>query len=207
MEKATLEHAWRYFELHAGHRMSLFNFFTALASINLAGLGATFLATRTFSAVGILLGLALALLSFVFWKLDQRVSFLVKHSEQVLATFEPIVLSPGGCLFSEEPAKTAHPDNQQGWRGIWTYGRAFRVTFFAMAAIGLSGSLLSTLRCVGLISLEASTASSDAKPKPVPTPRASLSLQRTSLPSPGPSHAATAAAKPVPTSSNMIGAE
>lgn len=183
-QKSAFDHAWRYFELHAAQRLSLFNFFTALASVNLAGLGATFLANRALSPLGALLGLVLALLSFVFWKLDQRVSFLVKHGEEALSGLEQAVVVQEGRLFGSEPAKTAHPANRSGWRGIWTYGRAFRVTFVAMAAIGFVGSTLSVLRFADVISLEAPKDSTAAKPDaaPVAAPRPEGSPTRQAQP-------------------------
>jgi hypothetical protein len=133
----------------------MFNFFTVLAGITLAGIGATLQGAPTFSAIGAVLGMLLALLSFVFWKLDQRVAFLVKHAEQAHEQAEAKLLPPEMRLFCEEPgahisacqAKPAH-------RRHWTFGNSLRVTFGAMAAIGLASTVFSGLRLAGVVKLE-----------------------------------------------------
>ena len=78
-------HAWRYFELHANQRIAVFNFFLVLSGLIAAGLAAAVQAAGLLLVVGAVLGLLLALVSFIFWKLDQRTSFLIKHAEQALA--------------------------------------------------------------------------------------------------------------------------
>jgi len=84
----VLTHAGRYFELHANQRMSVFNFFLALSGVVSAGLAALVQGSAHLIFLGILLGLLLVLVSFIFWKLDQRVSFLIKHAEDALSELE-----------------------------------------------------------------------------------------------------------------------
>jgi hypothetical protein len=149
------DHAWRYFEIHAGQRMSMFNFFTVLAGITLAGIGATLQGTPSFSAIGVVLGLLLALLSFVFWKLDQRVAFLVKHAELAHEHAETVLLPPEIRLFCGEPGAHATAcQNKPVHRRYWTFGRSLRFTFGAMAAIGLASTVLCGLRVAGVVGFE-----------------------------------------------------
>jgi ABC-type uncharacterized transport system permease subunit len=61
-----LEHAWRYFALHAGQRMSIFNFFLVLSGIVAAGLAACLQRHGPFQLIGVALGVLLALVSFTF---------------------------------------------------------------------------------------------------------------------------------------------
>ena len=80
----ALEHAWRYFSLHASQRMTVFNYFVVFAGVLCTGMAAALQSTAQIAIVGVALGGLLALLSFVFHKLDQRTSFLIKHAEQAI---------------------------------------------------------------------------------------------------------------------------
>jgi hypothetical protein len=51
----VLTHAWRYFELHANQRMSVFNFFLALSGVVSAGLAALVQGSAHLIFLGILL--------------------------------------------------------------------------------------------------------------------------------------------------------
>lgn len=149
------DHAWRYFDLHAGQRLTMFNYFTVLAGLTLAGIGATLQAAPSFSMIGILLGLLLALLSFVFWKIDQRVAFMVKHAESAHEFAERKLLPPEMRIFCGEPgAHATAVRSSQLHQRPWTFGKSLRFTFGAMAVIGIAAAILSTLRVTGLVTLE-----------------------------------------------------
>lgn len=134
------DHAWRYFELHANQRMAVFNFFTVLSGAVVAGIAATQGAPR----FGVALGLALTILSFIFWKLDQRAAFLIKHADEVHVIAEAQLCPTATRLFTLEPAKqgTAHA-HQNILQRPWTFGRSFRTTFFVMGLIGVGSTILS----------------------------------------------------------------
>ncbi len=105
--------------------------------------------------IGILLGLLLALLSIVFWKIDQRVAFMVKHAEKAHECAERKLLPPEMRIFCGEPG--AHATAVQSSRlhqRPWTFGKSLRFTFGAMAVIGIAAAILSTLRVTGLVTLE-----------------------------------------------------
>ena len=90
----------------------------------------------------------MAVLCFVFWKLDQRASFLVKHAEAALALEEADCLPAGARVFANEPAAAANV------KGMWTFGKSLRFTFFAMGLIGICGAALSALRWTHVIDWE-----------------------------------------------------
>lgn len=144
-EKA-LEHAWGYFQLHASQRVTVFNYFVVFSGLLVTGMAAAVQTSSRLALVGVVLGLLLCGLSFVFFKLDQRVSFLIKNSECVIKKLEPSSAS----LFNDEVTQTANAQRQ----GLWTYGRAFRTMFWTMGLIGLFGASVSAI--IG------STASSNA---------------------------------------------
>jgi hypothetical protein len=150
--EVMLEHTWRYFELHANQRMSVFNFFLVMSGALAAGIAASLQGSPNLAAVGVVLGVLLSLVSFVFWKLDQRVSFLIKHAETALAEMESSLLTERARLFSLEPMSTAAAGSKSNlWVRHWSYGESFRVIFAVMAVFGVCSALLSALKFVGLI--------------------------------------------------------
>ena len=152
VSEAALEHARRYFELHASQRMSLFNFFLVLAGLFSAGLAAVLQGSENLSILGMVLGVLLSLVSFVFWKLDQRVSFFIKHAEAALSELEKRMPEERARLFLNEPALTSVARSTgPRWTRMWTYSRSFRVVFLTMAATGFGGFILSVLRICGCV--------------------------------------------------------
>jgi hypothetical protein len=146
------EHAWKYFELHAHQRIAVFNFFLVLSGALAAGIAATLQGSQRFSSLGVALGVLLALVSFLFWKLDQRVAFLVKHAEVALTQIEGFFPDAEAQLFVHEPSKTTAAKQQSSvWSRQWSYGRVFRFLFASMALVGISGSVLCGLRFFGYI--------------------------------------------------------
>lgn len=143
-DNKALDHAWAYFSLHAAQRITVFNYFVVFAGILSTGLAATIQASDRLAFVGIALGLLLSFLSFLFWKLDQRTSFLVKHAEDKIKVLEPTT----AALVTDEAAKT---DAAKKINGLWTYGSIFRTIFCVMGIVGLAGAVLSAARATDRI--------------------------------------------------------
>ena len=142
-------HAWRYFELHAQQRMAVFNFFLVLSGLISAALSASIQGPPEHQAFAAALGVLLILVSFVFWKLDQRNSFLTKRAEAALSEIEKLIVHEQGRLFSTEPEAT----NKKRHSGKFlachlTFGESFRVVFLVMALVGFSGAVISISRLV-----------------------------------------------------------
>jgi hypothetical protein len=86
-------------------------------------------------------GIGALLLSLVFWKLDQREDQLIKGAENVIIQIENrIFLSTERTFALSEDL----PVNQSllPFGGTWSYGRAFRVLFSSVAAIGVLGIVM-----------------------------------------------------------------
>lgn len=141
------DYALEYFKVHAQQRMSLFNFFVIFASLATTCMVGTFHEKAQSHAVGIGLGVLLMAISLIFWKLDERVRFLVKHAENALKWIEaeynleeqsdkPHVLR----LFTYEEVLTM--DKQPP-----TYSKCFCWTFLVFGLFGLVGMILS-LACM-----------------------------------------------------------
>ncbi|WP_208647492.1 hypothetical protein [Pseudomonas kribbensis] len=133
--KISLEHAWRYFQLHAQQRMTVFNFYLVITGLIAAGLGTCISQGDKLVTVGGLLGLFLSFITFIFWKLDQRVSLMIKKSECAIISLEKILAAPKVSLFSED----MEPQIKGAFSIIapWTYGRSFRISFLIVGLLGL----------------------------------------------------------------------
>lgn len=127
-----MEHAWRYFELHAQQRISVFNFFLATTGLVATGVGICFQQGGKFLFLSSILSLFLSLITFIFWKLDQRVSFLIKNSERSLETLERKYLDVELHLFYNEGRSGT---NNKGFLDVWSYGRCFRISFVIVALL------------------------------------------------------------------------
>jgi hypothetical protein len=142
------DHAWRYFTLHADQRLKTFNFYLIVATVLLGG-GLTALKDNVLPQPGAALAFySLAVLSFVFWKLDQRNRELVKHGEAALLFIEarlPAPLAedaPELRIFAHEAETTADARRKQSWWRLWSrpmsYSDCFGMVFGTVATIGLT---------------------------------------------------------------------
>lgn len=106
--KEQRDYAWSYFQLHANQRISSFNFFVVIAALLTTGLAGTLKSDFEHHYMGVALALSLLVISFIFWKMDQRVRYLIKHAEEALKAIEEKWLSnedfigPALALFRTE---------------------------------------------------------------------------------------------------------
>lgn len=138
----VMEHLWRYFALHAQQRISVFNFFVVLSGVIAAGIGGALQAGRPLILLVVVLGLLLALLSFVFWRLDQRNSDLIKISERALRKGEEACFPDYARIFIRESvAGTSEaPDDDCVPQTTWTFRKSFRLIFIVMGLAGIFAS-------------------------------------------------------------------
>lgn len=159
------DHAWRYFALHAGQRLTVFNFFTVLTGLTSAGIAAAMQGDRRFAIVGVALGILLTLLAIVFWKLDQRTAFLTKRAEDVAAQAEVQLLPVGAMIFADEPAALVDAQSGRWIAGrIWTFGSSFRLIFVAAMLFGVTSAAICGLRFTGAIEWQGAGSSHDSSP-------------------------------------------
>ncbi len=85
-DSAAMEYAWRWFSLHAGQRLQLFNFFFGSSAV-LATAYATSFGKKDW-VVAVSIGLAACLVSVSFWRLDIRTAELVHKAEDALGELE-----------------------------------------------------------------------------------------------------------------------
>jgi hypothetical protein len=122
------QYAWNYFSLHADQRMKTFNFYIVLCGALVAGM----IATRH-SAIGAMLAYLIGFVSFIFWKMDQRIRQLVKHGENALKHLEDQVEADALRIFQhEEKITEALPQLWKRWplAAHFTYSMCFDSVFF-----------------------------------------------------------------------------
>jgi hypothetical protein len=122
------KYIWNYFQLHAGQRLTTFNFYIVISTLLTSGY---FVAVRDVPYLSLLLGIILVVFSYVFWKLDVRNKQLIRNAEKALMyieskeevsdnTSEPHILN----IFSYEHAQTqALKENHPFWfwKNLYTY--------------------------------------------------------------------------------------
>ena len=146
-----VEHAWKYFILHSTQRMTLFNYFLFIMAALGAGLGATLQATNKLEYMGVYLSLFVVIVSIIFWKLDQRTSFLVKQSESILKILEGNSDSAIGIFINENANLIEENKNRNYFRKILTYGAVFRFTFGVTGFVGIGLVLLYVTKILGCL--------------------------------------------------------
>jgi hypothetical protein len=144
--------AWDYFQLHANQRLMTFNFYLFIAALLTTGLLATFQRQYRAPFLGAGLGVLLVLLSFVFWKLDQRNKFLIKNAEAALRYFESQAAPQDSeadphvsKVFLREESTTDSMQSENSWRfwkGHFSYSQCFNTIFFLLGSGGFVGAIL-----------------------------------------------------------------
>jgi len=137
-DKFFWELAWKHFNYHADQRLKAFNFFIVVITFILAGAFAA-LTGKMQREVGLIAGIALVFLPWIFYGLDQRNRQLIKLAEKALADFErkfPSTAEDSQAaigLFSI--ADQFLKDNKP--RLALTYNQSFRALYILSGGIGL----------------------------------------------------------------------
>ena len=117
-------YAWDYFQFHATQRLSTFNFFVVLSVLLMSAAMTTFQEKFFLPCAGGFLGLILATLSFVFWKMDQRNQQLLKNGTEALMHLDRTALYNQANPHEIHPLDLFRRDeaNVQAHRGgnLWT---------------------------------------------------------------------------------------
>lgn len=142
----AVEHAWKYFELHSNQRTTLFNYYLLIMVGLGTAIGVILQADAKFSYVGVFLSSFVSLVSYLFWKLDQRTSFLIKQSEQIFKNLERNSSVDIGIFCKEEANLAKINLDKNYFNAILTYGKIFRFTFFTTGGVGLLGIIFFFLR-------------------------------------------------------------
>ena len=136
------DYAWKYFELHAEHRLKAFGFFVLLSSAIVGGFVTIVTSSKSTSGLW-LLPFSLIFLNFVFWKFEERTRALVKNGEDVLKYLDSTLHKIDGephptMLFHIDDRATESARKYSLVSGHFSYSRCIRwvLGFFALVGVG-----------------------------------------------------------------------
>ncbi len=147
------QYVWDYFHYHASQRLTTFNFYIIICSLMATAYFTALKDVRT-AHLGIVLGLLILLLSFIFWKLDIRNRQMIENAEEALKCIEsentlqdtneePHVLK----IFTRDKRQTDIA--KKGKRYLickihWGYAKCFNWVFFVFGILGILAALYPT---------------------------------------------------------------
>lgn len=147
-EEPFREYAWNYFELHADQRLKAFQFYIVLSAVIVGGFFTILKAGGNHKWISVL-GFLWGFLSFVFWKMDQRIRQLVKNAEAALKFLDDQYRLPNmdGAphllrLFSRDDFITGAAPRWPLIYGYFSYSRVFEWVFFIFGVVGAAGGLI-----------------------------------------------------------------
>ncbi|WP_352339515.1 hypothetical protein [Psychrobacter sp. 16-MNA-CIBAN-0192] len=135
--KVVIDHLWKYFTIHSQQRMMLFNFYIVICGVISSAIGYSIQSTKDLISLEVTLCILLTLFSFLFHKLDQRTSFLIKRSEEALASFENQFNTTGINLFSNDNDDLKNRNTDKKINKVFTYGQIFRGVFITMSSLSI----------------------------------------------------------------------
>ncbi len=142
--KTAMSHSWDYFAFHAQQRQTVFNFYLILIAASVAAYGGTLSKDGTHDHFKAGLGLLVAIVSFLFWRLDKRNAKLIKLAETPLKIFEENLSERVGVDIrilakSDEPKAGA-------FCYVESFSQIYRLVFCLAGAGGLFVFLLTVKR-------------------------------------------------------------
>ena len=157
-EEDLRKQAWDFFQMQTDQRLTTFNFYIALSSLLSGGLAASLKMDVKVPYVGLLMGVLLVFLSFIFWKLDCRNRDLIKGAEEALKFFEEKVSFNGAGEVPHVVKRFLREDYETGikkkantwrfWSNHFTYSQCLRLVFAAFGVMGLLGAVWSVVLAV-----------------------------------------------------------
>lgn len=142
-DQLSLEYAFKYFDLHAKQRMTVFQFFLGLSGVAIGVIAASLGGQKSFPLVGLFLSVFLICLCYTFWQLDVRTSFLIKHSEKAITLYEKNLFDPSARLVGNEKLDYQRHKRENGFFAGLTYSKALRSIFLLVGALALAGAIMS----------------------------------------------------------------
>jgi hypothetical protein len=146
---AMRDYAWKYFSMHADQRLKTFNFYLILVTVILGGVFA-YIKDAAHPSFMSPVGFLLAVVSYLFWRLDIRTQELIRHAENALKRIEqdghddgiPVELR----LFEQEESKTEIIKSSRRlkwspsswWGAHYSYSNCFHIVFWLFGLCGVA---------------------------------------------------------------------
>lgn len=131
-----LDLAWKYFDLHAKQRISLFNFFVLFSGLLTTGYVASIKESHIPLWLPFSIGVLQVFTSYVFYALDERNKNLTRHAEEAIKEIESSTSispsEPRARIFTSEADMTLNQSSPVPK----TIGGAFRWLFITFVLFG-----------------------------------------------------------------------
>ncbi len=136
-EQKALNHGWRWFEYHANQRLTMIRFY--LIAIGVIGTAYFTSLIKGYPFGSLLIAIFGAFASFSFYRLDQRVSNLIKLGEAVLDKEEKNLEE----LLHYNEIRIIKNAEKKEHKYLGSYSKIFRAIFVCMIALFIIASLYS----------------------------------------------------------------
>lgn len=155
-DKDVLELIWKYFEHHGNQRLTHINFFTVLSSALLVSQYTVLGTNNNLLFAPIVIGIIQINVSFVFYKIDERTMFLVKHAEKVMVSIESTYSFSDDKgyinslkIFTNEIEETNKAKKEKNFllRQI-SHKKSYRILLISFAVMGVLGSIWGILKVI-----------------------------------------------------------
>ncbi|WP_286862867.1 MULTISPECIES: hypothetical protein [Sphingobacterium] len=148
-DKEWLDLGFKYFVQHSQQRVQHFNYFILFSSLLTTATVTSMQPSFGLSSFGALFGLIQMIISFIFIKIDDRNSFLIKHSESIIKKIENKYLdSDDFRIFSLEEKETIFLRSQKNGllKTHFSHKNLYRITYVIFGIIGAICLMLSFYR-------------------------------------------------------------
>lgn len=131
-EGEKIELPWKYFQLHAGQRISTFHFYIVLTGLTLNATSSAIEKNNTL--IALLLSAVIIVISYIFARLDIRTRSLIKHAEEIIKNIENNESYSYPRLFTTSENLTL---SKKKWYVLNSYSDGFHAVFWLFGFLGL----------------------------------------------------------------------
>jgi len=129
--------AWGYFLYHAQQRQTVFNFYLLLIGGCIAAYASTLgKVDSDYVKFRLFMGAALVFASFVFWRLDQRSTALIKIAEDALKNLEERLSRQTGDPMIRILKRAEARASEWPMSLVESFGQIYRIIFASGALVG-----------------------------------------------------------------------
>jgi len=134
------DYLWKYFELHARQRITLFSFFTGFCAIFISAIGYLFTKIQTDTAdvayVLFILSLFLIIATWIFASLDKRNRQLIHYAEDSLRYLESLIPIKPYLNIREFQIFTKEKEDKNNGKALPGHTDCFKYLFYCSYCIG-----------------------------------------------------------------------
>lgn len=153
-DRDVMELTWQYFAHHGNQRLTHINFFTVLSSALIILQFTIINSQEGTSYIPAAIGVIQCIIAFVFYKIDDRTMFLVKHAEEAMKEIERHYnfyndrkYSNSLKIFTNEVITTKSSKQHKCFLTKQISHRiSYRILLLSFSAIGILGSILGFIK-------------------------------------------------------------